>query len=170
MSRFQQILCESKTAILAYFKTQLIMSGLTFLILAVGLSLIGINWWGLKAFFIALVDILPVLGSGIIMIPWAIIRALTGSADIGAQLTILYVVLTIIRFIAEPLIVGKSVGLNPLLTLGITLVAMLLLGPLGAILGGILTVFIKVVWTVLNPPLIAGDKSKRARYDSGLDE
>ena len=169
MNRRQQFFRESKSAIINYFKAQLIMSGVTLVVLAIGLSIIGINWWGLKALFIALIDILPVLGSGIVMIPWAIIRALTGSPDIGAQLAILYVILTIIRFIGEPLIVGKSVGVSPLLTLGITLAAMVLLGPIGAIIGGIVAVFIKVFWTNFHPSHKIEAEVITSRYDSRSD-
>lgn len=135
-----------KVAMKNYFKGLLMLSALTFLLLSIGLNLIGIRFWGLKAFIITLIDIFPVLGSGTLMIPWAIIRALTGSTDIGAYIAILYVLIVIIRFIAEPLIIGKNVGVSPLLTLGITIVSIIIFGPIGAILGGLITVPLKVIW------------------------
>lgn len=135
-----------KLALKDYFKGLLMLSFLTFIILSMGLNLIGISFWGLKAFIITLVDILPILGSGSVMVPWAIIRALTGSVDIGAYLAILYVLIVIIRFIAEPLIIGKNVGVSPLLTLVITFLAIMVFGPVGAIIGGLITVPLKVIW------------------------
>lgn len=169
MNRRQQFFRESKSAIINYFKAQLIMSGVTLVVLAIGLSIIGINWWGLKALAIAIIDVLPVLGSGIVMIPWALLRALTGSPEIGGQLAILYVILTIIKLIGEPMIVGKSVGVSPILTLVITLGAMLILGPIGAIVGGIIAVFVKVFWTIMHPPVAVEDDVKKSRFDSRRD-
>lgn len=135
-----------KVAMMNYFKGLLILSLLTFIVLSIGLNLIGISFWGLKAFFITIVDIFPVLGSGTVMIPWAIIRALSGSTDIGAYIAILYVLIVVIRFIAEPLIIGKNVGVSPFLTLVITIVSIMIFGPVGAIIGGLLTVPLKVIW------------------------
>lgn len=155
-----------------YLRGQLILMGLTFLILCFGLANIGIEWWGLKAFFIAVFDLLPVLGSGMIMIPWAIIRALTGSAEVGAQIAILYVILVIIRLFAEPLIIGKSIGFSPIITLVITLFAMIILGPAGAIFGGIIAIVLKVFFTVFADKSGSTPSTKKrvSRYDSRSDK
>lgn len=147
-----------------YIKGLIKLSLLTFIILCIGLYFIGISNWGIKAFFIALVDIMPVLGSGMVMIPWAIYRAVTGSVDIGAQIAILYVILIVIRFIAEPLLVGKTVGVSPLLTLGATIIGTIIFGPIGAVLAGLLTVPAKVVWDIYSGRSIystSEDKDKR---------
>lgn len=135
-------------ALVDYTKGLLKLSALTFLLYALGLNIIGISWWGLKAFLIAVVDFLPLIGSGIIMLPWALIRALTGSVEIGGQLALLYIIVTIIRFIAEPIIIGKSVGLHPILTFIITIGATIIFGPVGAIVAGFITVPIKVIWDI----------------------
>lgn len=140
------------------------MSFVTFIVLCVGLYFIDISNWGIKAFFIALVDIMPVLGSGMIMIPWAIYRALTGSVDIGAQLAILYMVLIVVRFIAEPLLVGKSVGVSPLLTLVAAIIGTIIFGPIGAVLAGVFTVPAKVIWDIYSGKSIySSSEEKRKR-------
>lgn len=147
---YKEYLEKIKYSLKNYLKGLIILSLLNFLILAIGLKLIGINLWFLKAFAISIIDFLPVLGSGMIMIPWAIIRSLTGSLNTGMYLAILYIVLTLVRFIAEPLIIGKNVGLPPLMTILITLISVLIFGPIGAILSGFFTVIIKVVWDIYN--------------------
>lgn len=129
-----------------YIKAKLILSFITFLILCIGLKLIRIDFWFIKAFIISIIDFLPFFGIGIIVIPWAIIKALTGSVNTGIQLAILYLALSVIKFVLEPIIIGKNVGLPPLMTILVTLISVLIFGPIGAILAGFFTVIIKVVW------------------------
>ena len=90
---------------------------ITFVELSVGLTLIGVNRAILVALLIAIFDILPVLGTGGIMIPWVILSALGGDLPHAFALLVLYVIITVIRNIIEPRIVGAQIGLHPVLTL-----------------------------------------------------
>src|SRR5699024_3749916 len=65
----------------------------------------------------AIVDILPVLGTGTVLLPWAFYEIIVGSAGLGFGLLILYGIISTIRYILEPRVVGKQIGLHPLLTL-----------------------------------------------------
>lgn len=65
----------------------------------------------------AIVDILPVLGTGTILIPWAIFNLFTGNIGLGIGLVILYVLITVIRQVIEPRLVAMNVGLHPAITL-----------------------------------------------------
>ena len=108
----------------------LIMS-ITFVELSIGLSIIGVNRAMLVALLIAIFDILPVLGTGGIMIPWAILTALGGNMPRALALLVVYVIITIIRNIIEPRIVGKQIGLHPVLTLMSMFVGTHLFGVVG---------------------------------------
>ena len=90
---------------------------ITFVELSIGLSIIGIERAMLVALLIAIFDILPVLGPGGIMIPWVILSALGGELPRALALLVLYVIITVIRNIIEPRIVGAQIGLHPVLTL-----------------------------------------------------
>ena len=90
---------------------------ITFVELSIGLSIIGIERAMLVALLIAIFDILPVLGTGGIMIPWVILSALGGELPRALALLVLYVIITVIRNIIEPRIVGAQIGLHPVLTL-----------------------------------------------------
>lgn len=90
---------------------------ITFTELAIGLWIIGVERSTLVALLIAIFDILPVLGTGGIMIPWSILSLLSGNLSRGLSLLVLYVIITVIRNIIEPKIVGKQIGLHPVLTL-----------------------------------------------------
>ena len=90
---------------------------ITFVELSIGLTIIGVNRAILVALLIAIFDILPVLGTGGIMIPWVILSALGGELPRALALLVLYVIITVIRNIIEPRIVGAQIGLHPVLTL-----------------------------------------------------
>ena len=94
----------------------LIMS-ITFMELFLGLSLFGVKYALLIALCIAVFDILPVLGTGGIMIPWAVITAILGDYPMALKLFGLYIFITIVRNIIEPKIVGSQIGLHPVVTL-----------------------------------------------------
>lgn len=94
----------------------LIMS-ITFMELFLGLSLFGVEYALLIALCIAVFDILPVLGTGGIMIPWAVITAILGDYSMALKLFGLYIFITIVRNIIEPKIVGSQIGLHPVVTL-----------------------------------------------------
>lgn len=104
---------------------------ITFVELSIGLSIIGIKNSLIIAFGIAIFDILPVLGTGGIMIPWTIFTAVQGDFPTALGLLIVYIVITIIRNIIEPKIVGSQIGLHPVVTLISMFVGVQLLGGIG---------------------------------------
>lgn len=108
-----------------------LIMGITFLELSIGLSIIGIEKAILTAFIISIFDILPVLGTGGIMIPWTIIAAFQRNYLLALGLLIMYIVITVVRNILEPKIVGSQVGLHPLVTLISLFVGVQLFGVLG---------------------------------------
>ena len=90
---------------------------ITFAEVSIGLTVIGISNSIIIAALIAIFDILPIVGCGTILLPWTIICFITGSTQHGIGLLILYFIVTIIRNIIEPKIVGNHVGLHPIVTL-----------------------------------------------------
>lgn len=116
---------------------------ITFLELFVGFTILGIKYAFLIALFTAVIDILPVLGTGTVLIPWSVFLLLSGNYYTGVALIIIYIVITIIREIIEPKIVGKYIGLYPLLTLISMYVGLKTLGVVGLLLFPIITIIIK---------------------------
>ena len=90
---------------------------LTFTELSILFGIFGIERPVLKAAVIALLDILPILGTGGIMIPWAVISLALGYTKLGIVLFIIYGIVTVIRNYVEPKIVGTQLGLHPIITL-----------------------------------------------------
>ena len=90
---------------------------LTFTELSILFAIFGIQNGVLKAAIIAVLDILPILGTGGIMIPWSVISFALGHTAMGIKLIVIYAIVTIIRNYVEPKIVGAQLGLHPIITL-----------------------------------------------------
>ncbi len=90
---------------------------LTFTELSILFAVFGIESPVIKAALIAVLDIMPILGTGGIMIPWAIISLVLGYTKLGIELFIIYAIVTVIRNYVEPKIVGAQLGLHPIITL-----------------------------------------------------
>ena len=98
-------------------RAYLLLMTLTFVEVSAGLLILRVPSAFLIALVTAVVDIVPVLGTGTIMIPWALYSLITGNYFLGIGLAVLYVVITIVRQTLEPRVVGAQIGLYPLLTL-----------------------------------------------------
>lgn len=116
--------------IVGYSKIMII----TFIELSIGLTILQIHNSIPIAFLIAIFDILPVFGTGGIMIPWICIALLRTNFHLAIGLLIVYIIITIIRNIIEPKIVGKQLGLHPLLMLLCMYLGIRLFGFLGLFL------------------------------------
>lgn len=132
-----------RNVIMKYGVSYFLIMLMTFGEIAVGLLIIGKPNAILIAALIAVFDIFPIVGAGLILLPWTIVTFIQGSTLQGIGMAILYVVVIVVRQIMEPRIVGKQVGLPPLLTLACMFVGTSLFGGLGIfglpILAAILT-------------------------------
>lgn len=128
----------SKTTVKNYLKAVLILMLCTFGELCVGFFILRVdNPVGLAA-LIALFDALPLLGTGGIMIPWIIIELLGQNYSLALGLAILYAVVTVIRNLIEPKVVGDQLGLNPVVSLVSIYLGYRVLGVIGMVLFPIL--------------------------------
>lgn len=125
-----------------YVKSYFLIMLLTFAMVIFGLSVLGVKYAWLLAFIIAVLDLLPVLGIGIVLVPWALFMFLVGNLKLGIGLSILYAVATVIRQISEPRILGKNLGIHPLLTLVLMYTGYSLLGLFGLIVLPLLAVLL----------------------------
>lgn len=148
MYYLREIFLSVSRGLMAYLQAAVKIAAMSFIILAVGLRLIGVEYWLFKALGIAIVDMIPVLGSGIIMVPWAVIHFFLGNSTWAWQLGLLYIILIVFRQFAEPIITGKSIGVRPLYTFLSTIVCMVLFGPIGAVLGAAAAIVIKSILDV----------------------
>ena len=128
-----------------YFKARVIIMLIVFGILSLGFLIIGTPVPYLLAFIIALLDIIPLLGAGIVMVPWGVISYIWGNKEVGVGVLVLYVVLTISKQFIEPKVLGDQIGIRPIYTFIATIAGSLIFGPLGLVLGPILAVIVNSV-------------------------
>ena len=126
-----------------YFKSYVIIFLFTFAELFTGFVILKQKYAFLLALVTALVDILPVLGTGTILIPWAIYLFAAGDPRTAVGLLILYAVISVLRQILEPKIVGAGIGMHPLLALISMYVGLRLFGFFGMLLVPLVTVIVK---------------------------
>lgn len=103
--------------IMVYFLAQFKIMFIIAVVLALGFLILGIDYALLLAVIISILDFLPILGTGTILIPWALIRLVSGQYAFGFGLIVIYVLTLVIRQIIQPKIVGDTMGLDPIMTL-----------------------------------------------------
>ncbi|MBE6798397.1 MAG: AI-2E family transporter [Ruminococcaceae bacterium] len=120
--------------LLKILRSYLIILLITFTELFLGLSLLGSKYALILSIVISLVDILPVLGCGMVLIPWGVVSALNGDIKNAVGLAVLYLIITAVRNFIEPKIVGGKVGVHPLIMLFSVVVGLRLFGGVGVLL------------------------------------
>lgn len=142
----------SKEFICVYLKGQLIIMLITFIILTLGfyvmntLGVLKLEYMFFILVVITILDALPVFGTGTVLIPWSFYGFLTGDFRLGLFLIAIYLVCMTVRQIAEPKIIGGSLGVHPLISLFAVFAGMKLSGVFGMIVFPFLaTIFVQVV-------------------------
>lgn len=123
-----------------YVKSYLQIMLITFAVMLIGFVALGIENAAIIAVIVSVLDLLPVLGVGIVLVPWSIFRFAVGDATVGIGLLIIFVLYTVIRELVEPKILGKSLDMHPIATLITVYVGYALFGFLGLIILPIATV------------------------------
>lgn len=104
---------------------------ITFLELWIGFWLLHIQGGALLALIVAILDILPVLGTGTFLIPWAVIAMIQGNIAFGCKLLLMYLIITVIRNMLEPRLVGRQMQLHPIITFAAMLLGIHFFGIVG---------------------------------------
>lgn len=124
---------------------------ITFCELSLGLGLLRVlgifdsNYIFIIAFIIALIDIVPVLGTGTVLGPWALISLLNGDYGMAIGLIVMYVCITVIRQIIEPKLVAAQLGIPPFLMVIAMFMGTKLFGVIGLFLLPITLVMLKLL-------------------------
>jgi len=131
------------SVIFTYLKAQLIIESIIFGVLFLGFSFLNVRYALLLAFFTAIVDAFPILGTGTILVPGAIFCFLTNDPVTGWGMLALYGVAILTRQLCEPKIIGNKLGIHPLMTIFSIYAGMKLFGFWGLILGPIASILVK---------------------------
>ena len=151
IKRFSVHLREIKVSLGAYLKAEIILVIISFIILLIGLFILkflglNINYPLLAAIGVAFVDALPILGSGTVMLPWAVISAINGDIRLASFLIIIYIIMIVTRQFMEPRIVSNQIGIHPIFTLIAMYTGFKLIGVLGLLVGPIILIILKSIF------------------------
>ena len=125
---------DAKGLIGGYFLAQFRIMCVVALILAAGFLVLGVRYGVLLAFLTAILDFLPIFGTGTVLFPWAVVKLFAGEYAYATGLILLYILTQVVRQIIQPKIVGESMGLPPLMTLFLLYLGCKLRGLTGMIL------------------------------------
>lgn len=143
--KLEIVLANLKIAFIGFIRAQFLLSFLTFALAVIGLVIIGVKPIILASIIIVIVDLLPVLGTGSALVPWAIYAFVTGNVYQGVGLIVLFLVITIIRRTVEPKLFAHTIGIDALSTVISMFIGFKLLGVLGMILGPSLIIIFKAL-------------------------
>ena len=127
-----------------YIRSYLTLMLITFCIMLVGLALLGSRYALLLAIVISLLDFLPIIGVGTVLVPWSVISLVLGDTKMGLGILALLVFHELVRQVAEPKILGKNLGVHPLVTLILLYVGYAVFGFLGLLLVPVFTVILDI--------------------------
>lgn len=144
-NKIEIVLDKLKSAVIGFLRAQIILSTLTFIMAVIGLLILDMNYIFVSSFVIVLVDLLPIFGTGMVLVPWAIYSLIVGNVTHFVGLIILFIVMTIIRRMVEPKLLADTLGLKPLITLISLYVGFELMGILGMVIGPAIIIIIKAL-------------------------
>lgn len=148
LSRSKRVVFKSIGKLLRSYATIILITGveifiglniLSFAKIYTGGNIIAIS------FIVAILDILPVIGTGTFMVPWAVYSLITGKIGLGIGLLVIYAVIYVVRQIIEPKLVGGSVGLPSFVTLMAMYIGTQLFGFIGLFLLPIIVIIVKLL-------------------------
>ena len=139
------------TTLGAYLKAEATLVFISFIISLIGLYILkffGLNiaYPLLAALGIGFVDALPIFGSGTVMIPWAVISAMNGDITLAIGLLVIWIIMSVVRQIAQPRIVSYHIGIHPIFTLLAMYTGFKLIGVIGLFIGPIVLIILKNIF------------------------
>ena len=117
VSRYIELRNVALDGVLKMVKGYSLMFLITFFVLALGFLILGRKNFFMLALAVSVVDVLPVLGTGTVLLPWAVTELVFGRTLPAVGLVLIYLSVTVLRHVLEPKIIGKQTGLHPLLCL-----------------------------------------------------
>ncbi|MGJ3205685.1 sporulation integral membrane protein YtvI [Geobacillus sp. FJAT-46040] len=153
--RLGMVVAQLSKAGIGFLKAQFLLSLITFFLALAGLFVLGVDYAALIALVIVVVDILPILGTGSVLVPWGLISMANGNNTLGIGLIVLFVVITVVRWIIEPKVFSTNLGISPLAALVSVYLGFQLLGFIGLFVGPVVVILVEALakagvikWTI----------------------
>ena len=133
-------------AAVGFIRAQMILISITTIIAISGLMILGSNYALVAGLTAGILDLIPIIGPGMLFTPWIIYNFITGNSSFALSLALLYIIITIVRQSSEAKIVGESIGVHPLATLASMYLGVQLFGISGVFIGPAVVVVIRALF------------------------
>lgn len=143
---FKNVEMDILGGIAGFIRAQSVLITLTMIVNVIGLTLIGSQYAVAMGLVLALLDILPIIGPGLVYLPWIVYQVVWGDAGMAIGLVILYGMVSLFRQVAQTHLVGRELGLHPLVTLISIYAGFKLFGAPGLVYGPLTAIVVKGLW------------------------
>lgn len=143
------------SVLVKYLRSYLIIALFTFIIMLFGFLVLGVRYAVLFAFIVSLLDALPLIGVGTVLVPFSIYEMIFGRLSLGIGLIVLFISHALLRQFIEPKIIGKSLGIHPVVSLVLLYAGYFLFGFFGLLLIPLFTVIVNVLINKDDTPKVA---------------
>jgi sporulation integral membrane protein YtvI len=151
------------SSVVGLVKAQLLLVALTTVLTVIGLLLMGVRYAWLVGLLTGILDILPIVGPTVVLVPWAVYCFIDGNTWLGVGLMALHLGLSTFRQFMEPRIIGQRLGLHPLIALLSLYLGIRLLGVTGLVVGPLVAIIIKALFRPGPTPPAAGPPAPRTK-------
>jgi sporulation integral membrane protein YtvI len=142
----RNLLSELFSVLVGFFKAYSILLVITMLLTLGALKIIGVKYAFSIALLVGLLDIIPILGPGVLFLPWGLYYLGSGNTKMGIAILVTYFLLAVTRQFLEPKILGDNIGLHPLATIAALYIGLKLGGVMGMIMGPVLLVLFSALY------------------------
>lgn len=136
---------ELSVSVIGYLRALFILISVTTILTIAGLEIFGVSYALVIGIVSGVLDLIPIVGPGLIFVPWIIVSFFLGDALLGFQLILLYGTMAVVRSILEPKVIGKNIGVHPVATLIALYVGLRIFGPTGVIIGSAILIVTKAL-------------------------
>ncbi|MCL4516020.1 MAG: sporulation integral membrane protein YtvI [Firmicutes bacterium] len=140
--------------VIGYFRAQITLMLVTTTLSILGLLILRVRYAWLLGLAAGLLDLVPMVGPSGIFVPWLLYNFFLGDIGLGVGLTVVLAMITVVRQISEPRIVGAHIGLHPLATLMAIYLGFRILGVWGFFLGPVTLIVLKAIFAVTIEPVL----------------
>lgn len=153
-SKLTEIIFQLKKSTFGLVKTHFLLAAISSCLVFIGLLIIQVENILLLTIIIFLVDFIPYVGIGAIFIPWILFHFMNGSYEFTIQLTILYMVITIVRQFIEPKLIATHLGIHPLIALIILFISIQYFGIIGIFITPLILIGLSAIYHANIIPII----------------
>jgi sporulation integral membrane protein YtvI len=139
-TKVETVLMKLRQSVIGFFRAQFFLSSLTYVLTATGLWILDVRHLFVIALLIMIVDVLPILGTGSVLVPWAVYAFSQEETTLAVGLVVLFLVITVVRRAIEPKVLGDHLGIATLPTLMSLYIGFQIFGGVGLLLGPLLVI------------------------------